>query len=103
MRDRLTQSFAGKRVLVTGDTGFKGSWLSFWLAELGAEVTGLALPPEPHQSLFGALGLDSQIAHRDTDIRDADALNTAFADAKPEIVIHLAAQSLVRPSRPRRS
>ena len=93
-----TRAFAGKRVLITGDTGFKGSWLSLWLHDLGAEVFGYALPPDGPVSHFEQLGLRSIIDHTDGDIRDLEAVNAAFARARPEIVIHLAAQPLVRRS-----
>lgn len=88
-------AYAGRRVLVTGQTGFKGSWLSFWLSELGAQVWGLALPPEYSPSLYGFLGLESLIHSRIGDIRDAAAVDAAFAAARPEVVFHLAAQPLV--------
>ncbi len=90
--------FRGKRVVVTGDTGFKGSWLALWLHDLGAEVTGLALPPEEEQAHFNQLGLAKLIDHVDGDIRDLETVNRVFAKAKPEIVFHLAAQALVRRS-----
>jgi CDP-glucose 4,6-dehydratase len=90
--------FTGKRVLITGDTGFKGSWLSLWLHDLGAEVFGLALPPEGPVSHFEQLGLPSLIEHVDGDIRDREIVGSVFAHAKPEIVIHLAAQPIVRRS-----
>jgi len=93
-----TRAFAGKRVLITGDTGFKGSWLSLWLHDLGAEVFGYALPPEGPVSHFNQLGLNGLIDHVDGDVRDLDAVNAAFVRARPEIVIHLAAQPLVRRS-----
>lgn len=93
-----TRAFAGKRVLITGDTGFKGSWLSLWLHDLGAEVFGFALPPEGPVSHFNQLGLGELIDHTDGDIRDLDAVVAAFNRAQPEIVIHLAAQPLVRRS-----
>ena len=93
----LTQ-FNGKRVLVTGDTGFKGSWLSLWLHDLGAEVFGFALPPEGPVSHFDQLGLGSLIDHTDGDVRDLDAVRKAFLRARPDIVIHLAAQPIVRRS-----
>src|SRR5438094_5574791 len=88
--------FAGKRVLLTGDTGFKGSWLALWLSELGAEVTGLALPSTPANVLFPALR--PLIRHIDGDIRDLEVVVRAMSEARPEFVFHLAAQSLVRQS-----
>lgn len=90
--------YAGRRVLVTGDTGFKGSWLALWLHQLGANVTGFALPPEQENGHFRLLGLDTVIHHVDGDIRDADALKAVMAKTKPEMVFHLAAQALVRRS-----
>lgn len=94
----MWDSFKGRQVLITGDTGFKGSWLAFWLARLGAEVHGLALPPEGEAPLFTALGLDSRISHTDQDIRDLDGVLKVFDRAAPEVVFHLAAQALVRRS-----
>ncbi len=88
----------GKRVLVTGHTGFKGSWLCVALNELGANITGYALPPERSDSHFNLLGLDKVIRHIEADIRDYDKLQQVFTDFKPEIVFHLAAQALVRRS-----
>jgi CDP-glucose 4,6-dehydratase len=86
----------GRRVLLTGHTGFKGSWLSLWLQHMGARVTGYSLPAPTDPSLFElakvADGMQSIIG----DIRDAAALNAAFRKAEPEIVIHMAAQPLVR-------
>src|SRR5262245_59121211 len=88
----------GKRVLLTGHTGFKGSWLSLWLGSLGAEVTGYALPPPTDPSLFElarvAGGIESVIG----DVRDPAGLEKAVAAARPGIVIHMAAQSVVRNS-----
>lgn len=88
----------GRRVFLTGHTGFKGSWLSLWLQSLGAELTGYALAPATRPSLFDAAlvshGMNSVIG----DIRDADHLGRAMTDAAPEIVIHMAAQALVRES-----
>ena len=86
----------GRRVLITGHTGFKGSWLSLWLLELGAEVTGLALPPETQSSLFLKLGLSQRLDHRVGDIRDADLLKDLVLEIRPDVVFHLAAQPLVR-------
>lgn len=88
--------FKGRRVLVTGDTGFKGSWLSFWLHHLGAHVTGYALPPKDPGDLFNRLQLARRIRHIHGDIRDRAHLKKVFAGFRPEIVFHLAAQSLVR-------
>ena len=88
----------GKRVLVTGHTGFKGAWLGTWLERLGAEVFGLSLPAEGERSLCGLIGLETRIAFRHADIRDAGALRMAVTGFAPEIVLHLAAQSLVRRS-----
>lgn len=91
-------SFQGKRVLVTGHTGFKGTWLTFLLKELGAEVMGYALPPEPNPNHFMLLGLQDKINHVLGDVRDADDLNAALQSFQPEIVFHLAAQALVKKS-----
>lgn len=94
----------GRRVLLTGHTGFKSSWLALWLLELGAEVVGLALEPEPvappGQPLFEALGLADSLAdrHRLGDIRDSAAVQAAVEASQPEVVLHLAAQPLVRRS-----
>lgn len=95
---RFDGVFAGKRVLVTGHTGFKGSWLSQWLLELGAEVSGFALPPDTQPALFDALALAGRVEHVLGDVRDGDAVSEAFARSRPEIVFHLAAQPLVRRS-----
>jgi len=91
-------AFAGKRVLVTGDTGFKGSWLVLWLAALGAEVTGLALPADPANLLAGAIGEAKLVRHIDGDIRDLDTIRRTLAAARPQFVFHLAAQALLRRS-----
>jgi CDP-glucose 4,6-dehydratase len=91
----LRDAFAGKRVLVTGHTGFKGSWLCAWLHSLGAEVFGLALQPDDDMPLFGLLKLGDRVHHRVGDIRDPEAVRIAFEEARPEFVFHLAAQALV--------
>lgn len=88
--------YRGKRVLLTGHTGFKGSWLAEWLLALGAEVTGLALPPPTEPALFDQLGLEKRLHHRIGDIRDLEIVRAAVETAKPEFVFHLAAQPLVR-------
>ncbi len=88
----------GRRVLVTGHTGFKGAWLTFWLARLGASVTGLALAPNTQPSLFNLLALERDCDHRVGDIRDAALVQRLMSEVQPEIVLHLAAQALVRPS-----
>ena len=88
--------WAGRRVLVTGHTGFKGSWLSLWLHRLGAEVTGFALPPPTEPSLFAAARIEGLVRHIEGDVRDAAALRAATEAARPEVIFHLAAQPLVR-------
>ncbi|ATI44028.1 CDP-glucose 4,6-dehydratase (plasmid) [Pacificitalea manganoxidans] len=86
--------WSGKRVLVTGHTGFKGSWLSLWLSELGADLYGIALAPEDG-ALFEMLDLPSRMAHSVLDIREARQLHARVAEIDPDIVFHLAAQPLV--------
>lgn len=88
-------AYLNRHVLVTGHTGFKGSWLSAWLLKLGAEVTGFSLPADA-DSHFEALDLADSVNHIEGDLRDADAVARCLAEAKPEIVFHLAAQALVR-------
>jgi CDP-glucose 4,6-dehydratase len=89
-------AYRGRRVLVTGHTGFKGSWLSLWLNQLGARLTGVALAPITTPHHYGLL--DLAVDDRVIDIRDRAALGAAVTDAQPEIVFHLAAQPLVRRS-----
>lgn len=91
-------AFAGRTVLVTGHTGFKGAWLSLWLNELGAKVVGVALAPNTQPSLYSQLGLEKSIDSRIGDVRDAALLEKTMREARPEIVFHLAAQPLVRRS-----
>jgi len=88
----------GRRVLLTGHTGFKGAWLMHWLRMLGAEVHGLALAPETEHNLAELTGLTDPSASTIADIRDGAAIERVFAQWKPEIVLHLAAQALVRRS-----
>ncbi|HXB97474.1 MAG TPA: CDP-glucose 4,6-dehydratase, partial [bacterium] len=86
----------GKRVLLTGHTGFKGAWLSLWLERCGASVTGFALAPPTSPSLFDLAGVAAGLAHVEGDVRDLGALRAAVARAEPDVAIHMAAQSLVR-------
>ncbi len=86
----------GKRVLVTGHTGFKGSWLSLWLSALGAEVYGYALEPPTTPNLFTVAGVDGRVIDQRGDLADSAALRSAVERARPQVVFHLAAQSLVR-------
>jgi CDP-glucose 4,6-dehydratase len=90
--------FKNRKVLVTGDTGFKGSWLAYWLKYLGADVYGYALPPEHKNDHFTLMNLERAIHHRDGDIRDLPALRSFMQETAPEFVFHLAAQPLVRRS-----
>lgn len=86
----------GKRVFLTGHTGFKGSWLSLWLQQMGADVTGYALAASSQPNLFDTIGAADGMHSIVGDIRAADALKRAMQEAQPEIVIHMAAQALVR-------
>lgn len=99
MQGRFDPEFyKGKRVFVTGHTGFKGSWLCKILANAGAEVTGYSLNPPTNPSLFEIVGIEKEIHSVIGDIRNFDALKAAFDEAQPEIVLHLAAQPIVRDS-----
>lgn len=89
--------YKGRRVLVTGHTGFKGSWLTLWLQMLGAEVIGLALDPDTEPSHWAALQLEGVADYR-IDLRDAQAVYTVLQEQQPEIIFHMAAQPLVRRS-----
>ena len=96
---RPNQAFwRGKKVLVTGHTGFKGAWLCFWLKRLGAEVTGIALPPETTPNLFTEIALKNGMQGNFVDIRNCNPLKQKVQDSDAEIVFHLAAQALVRDS-----
>lgn len=86
----------GKRVLLTGHTGFKGSWLSLWLQAMGSELRGISLAPPTTPALFDVAKIAEGMDHQIADIRDFDKVNKLVAEFKPEIVIHMAAQPLVR-------
>jgi CDP-glucose 4,6-dehydratase len=90
--------WSGKRVLVTGHTGFKGSWLVVWLRQLGAEVAGLALPPSTTPNLFDLAQKQEGLVSVFGDVRDLETVNSVFKQFRPEIVFHLAAQAIVRAS-----
>ncbi len=90
--------YCGRRVLITGHTGFKGSWLTIWLHELGAEITGISLAPNTQPNLFSRANVESLCEHHICDIREPQRFNKILKSAKPEIVFHLAAQPLVRAS-----
>ncbi|MFT5302436.1 MAG: CDP-glucose 4,6-dehydratase [Mariniblastus sp.] len=92
----MIEFWKDRRVLVTGHTGFKGSWLSLWLRMLGAQVHGIALPPDPAPGLLDQFELEPEIDHSILDIRETEQLKKKIKAIKPEIVFHLAAQPLVR-------
>ena len=94
----FAEVFRGKRVLVTGHTGFKGAWLCEWLLKLGADVSGLALCPPTEPALFDQLGLAGRVRHQLGDIRDPLVVQQTMRELQPDYVFHLAAQSLVRSS-----
>jgi CDP-glucose 4,6-dehydratase len=90
--------YKGKTIFITGHTGFQGSWLSLWLVLLGANVVGYSLPPLTSPSLFDSLKIKKSITSQISDINNKDKLFSVMSKHKPDIVIHLAAQSLVRKS-----
>lgn len=93
----FAESFKGKKVLITGHTGFKGSWLAIWLHRLGARVSGYALAPDTEPSNFVASDVRSLLEHHiEGDVRDAARFEQALLEIKPDVVFHLAAQALVR-------
>ena len=99
MKFAQQQTFQGKRVFLTGHTGFKGSWLALWLHHLGADVTGYALEPPTEPNHFTVADVRSCLAnHYQADIRDSQVINAAMRQADPDIVLHLAAQRVVRTS-----
>ncbi len=87
--------FNKKKILITGDTGFKGSWLALWLLNLGAEIYGFSLPPKRKEDNYVLCGLDKEINHLDGDIRDLKTIKNYLKKIQPDIVFHLAAQPLV--------
>ncbi len=90
--------WANKRVLVTGHTGFKGSWLCHWLTRMGAQVTGYALEPVSNPSMYNLIGLDDHIKSTIGDIADLKSLQQLITRTAPDVIFHLAAQALVRPA-----
>jgi len=90
--------FRGRRVLITGHTGFKGCWLTLWLARLGADITGISLAPVTHPNLFSLADIETLCKHHICDIRDGKGIASIVDKTQPEIVFHLAAQPLVRAS-----
>lgn len=97
-RNFLSEEYSGRRVLVTGHTGFKGTWLCMMLHLLGAEVTGYALAPETEPNLFELSGLEGSMTSVIGDVRDLHEMESVFDECRPEVVFHLAAQPIVRES-----
>jgi CDP-glucose 4,6-dehydratase len=95
---KLEKTFAGRKVLVTGHTGFKGSWLCLWLSELNAEVFGYALEPQSENDNFVVSNVQNRIQHIIGDVRDHRKLESVFNDYRPEFVFHLAAKAIVSES-----
>lgn len=93
-----SNAWSGRRILLTGHTGFKGSWLTLWLHHLGARLAGVALAPPTDPSLFVSARLHELLSHHEADVRDLAAMRSIMTSEAPELVIHMAAQSLVRPS-----
>ena len=94
----LEKSYSGKKVLITGHTGFKGTWLTTWLHALGADVYGISCDIPTSPSMFEVLKLEEKIHHYQMDIRDYDALSEVIREVKPDFVFHLAAQAIVSKS-----
>ena len=94
----LRSVFEGRRVLVTGHTGFKGGWLCLWLRKLGADIVGVALPPPEGPSMCQAINLSEIVDDRTGDIRDTSGFAKSIADVDAELIIHMAAQAIVRQS-----
>ena len=98
MEALVSAAWRGRRVLVTGHTGFKGSWLSLWLHAMGAKVSGFALPAPTRPSLFEMARIDALLDHIEGDVRDEAAVRAVVESTRPEVIFHLAAQPLVRAS-----
>ena len=94
-KNHFLKSYKNKKVLITGTTGFKGAWLSFWLHLLGAKVVGVGLKPEKNFILYKTLGLNKKIKQHFIDICNFQKLNSIVKKEKPNIIFHLAAQSIV--------
>jgi CDP-glucose 4,6-dehydratase len=92
----LAESYGGRKVFITGHTGFKGSWLSEWLVNLGADVTGYALEPPTNPNVFDAISVGGRISHVIADVRDRNRLVAEVSVARPIVIFHLAARALVR-------
>src|SRR6201999_4288552 len=92
----LNGFWSGRRVFLTGHTGFKGGWLAMWLAHLGAQVRGYAFDPCTEPNLFGAARVGNLVDDVRGDIRDAARLDSSMSEFQPEVIFHLAAQPLVR-------
>lgn len=95
MNEALTDCYKGKKVLVTGHTGFKGTWLTLWLKSLGAHVIGYSLPPEEKHHLFNGVAVKEQICHIEGDIVDFEAFKAVVDSHQPDIIFHLAAQAIL--------
>jgi CDP-glucose 4,6-dehydratase len=95
MNNLYKNIFKGRKILITGNTGFKGSWLTTWLLNLGADIVGYSLEPPTQPNMFQILSLEKKIKYIKGDVRDGEKLNDVFGEHKPEIVFHLAAQPLV--------
>jgi len=92
------KEFRGKRVLITGNTGFKGSWATLFLKELGAEIIGYSLDPPTNPAIFDQLDLKNEVVQYSQDVRSLEDLKTCLSNEKPDVIFHLAAQPLVRES-----
>ena len=98
MENNFSEKFKNKSVLITGHTGFKGSWLTAWLVKLGANVVGIALNPPTNPSHFVSANLSTEIKDLRIDVRNQQEVENVIVDVKPDFVFHIAAQSLVRKS-----